>query len=135
MKKHKYDPELVYFLVSNRDYWFIFFDKQARITRNKNFIPKERRNGDLTMLCPLHKENTPSFRINAKNNCFKCFGCGKSGTFLGFLNYFYNQSLFQSLEMAFEMKFPDYPKDPNQLELDFPKDIKITTKEDLDLPF
>jgi twinkle protein len=30
-------------------------------------------------LCPLHKETTPSFHIRAKEQTFKCFGCGKGG--------------------------------------------------------
>lgn len=31
-----------------------------------------------TCLCPLHSEDTPSFKIYS-NNSFYCFGCGKGG--------------------------------------------------------
>ena len=34
----------------------------------------------LKMLCPYHKEKTPSFVLNKVTREFKCFGCGKSGT-------------------------------------------------------
>ena len=33
----------------------------------------------ITMLCPVHKENTPSFMYNKKNGDFYCFGCGFKG--------------------------------------------------------
>ena len=32
------------------------------------------------MLCLWHDEKTPSLTISTGNNCFHCFGCGKSGT-------------------------------------------------------
>jgi len=31
------------------------------------------------MLCPFHKENTPSMLIWDDENRYKCFGCGKTG--------------------------------------------------------
>ncbi|HSM13125.1 MAG TPA: DNA primase [Thermoanaerobaculia bacterium] len=30
-------------------------------------------------LCPLHKEKTPSFHVDAEHGFFKCFGCGEGG--------------------------------------------------------
>lgn len=30
-------------------------------------------------ICPFHKEETPSFTVNPKNNTFYCFGCGAHG--------------------------------------------------------
>lgn len=30
-------------------------------------------------LCPLHKEETPSFHVRLEEQDFKCFGCGKGG--------------------------------------------------------
>ena len=35
--------------------------------------------------CPFHKEKTPSFKINVKNNKFKCFGCGLVGDAIDFV--------------------------------------------------
>lgn len=31
------------------------------------------------ILCPFHKENTPSCTIDIKSNTFHCFGCGANG--------------------------------------------------------
>lgn len=36
-------------------------------------------------LCPFHKEKTPSFSIDKKNNIFKCFGCGEGGDVINFV--------------------------------------------------
>ncbi|MFM8771150.1 MAG: DNA primase [Candidatus Kapaibacterium sp.] len=42
---------------------------------NRNFIG----------LCPFHKEKTPSFNVNAERGIFKCFGCGKAGNVITFV--------------------------------------------------
>ncbi|MBM3269332.1 MAG: DNA primase [Candidatus Sericytochromatia bacterium] len=38
-----------------------------------------------TGLCPFHQEKTPSFRVNASDGFFKCFGCGEKGDVFTFL--------------------------------------------------
>ena len=36
-------------------------------------------------LCPFHDEKTPSLSIDPKKGLYKCFGCGKAGGSLTFL--------------------------------------------------
>ena len=36
-------------------------------------------------LCPFHNEKTPSFYVSPSKGIYKCFGCGKSGTAVGFV--------------------------------------------------
>src|SRR5690606_2944265 len=36
-------------------------------------------------LCPFHQEKTPSFTVNQTLQIYKCFGCGKGGDVLTFL--------------------------------------------------
>jgi DNA primase len=31
------------------------------------------------LCCPLHSENTPSFKVVGKGRGFRCFGCGAKG--------------------------------------------------------
>ena len=47
---------------------------------------KLRRAGhELVGLCPFHKENTPSFRVNDTKGVFNCFGCSAHGDVLDFI--------------------------------------------------
>lgn len=36
-------------------------------------------------LCPFHKEKTPSFNVNPERGMYKCFGCGKGGNVITFV--------------------------------------------------
>src|SRR5258708_25468878 len=36
-------------------------------------------------LCPFHQEKTPSFHVDAEKGFFKCFGCGKAGDVITFV--------------------------------------------------
>jgi DNA primase len=36
-------------------------------------------------LCPFHNEKTPSFHVNVEKGFFKCFGCGKAGDVITFV--------------------------------------------------
>ena len=41
--------------------------------------------GALKGLCPFHDERTPSFQVTPARGLFYCFGCGKGGDVIGFL--------------------------------------------------
>ena len=129
LKKQRYRKEVVdRILWENTIYWERFFKDYAERTGNVLFIPKKRKNGDLTMLCPVHKEQTPSLRINAKNNLCKCFGCGFSGNFLTLLQRVHDISFIEALELAFKMKDcinEDF--NPLQLKITFHRDLPVIT--------
>lgn len=40
---------------------------------------------DYVACCPFHKEKTPSFSVSQDKQFYYCFGCGASGTALGFV--------------------------------------------------
>src|SRR5437764_6606834 len=35
--------------------------------------------------CPFHEERTPSFSVNATDKLYYCFGCGKGGDLISFV--------------------------------------------------
>lgn len=50
-----------------------------------DFVTLKRRGANLIACCPFHNEKTPSFYVSPSKGIFKCFGCGKSGTAVGFV--------------------------------------------------
>ena len=50
-----------------------------------DFVTLKRRGANLVACCPFHNEKTPSFYVSPAKGIYKCFGCGKSGTAVGFV--------------------------------------------------
>ena len=50
-------------------------------------------------LCPFHDEKTPSFNVNAGNGFWKCFGCGKGGDLISFVEDKENLSFVETIEI------------------------------------
>ena len=62
-----------------------------------DFVTLKKRGANHIACCPFHNEKTPSFSVSASKGIYKCFGCGKSGTAVGFVmeheNMSYNEAL------------------------------------------
>ena len=50
-----------------------------------DFVTLRRRGANLVACCPFHNEKTPSFYVSPSKGIFKCFGCGKAGSAVGFV--------------------------------------------------
>ena len=50
-----------------------------------DFVTLKRAGASYTACCPFHNEKTPSFVVTPSKGIYKCFGCGKSGTAVGFV--------------------------------------------------
>lgn len=62
-----------------------------------DFVTLKRSGANYTACCPFHNEKTPSFVVSPAKGVYKCFGCGKSGTAVGFVmeheNFTYPEAL------------------------------------------
>lgn len=50
-----------------------------------DFVTLKRRGASFVACCPFHNEKTPSFYVTPSKGIYKCFGCGKAGTAVGFV--------------------------------------------------
>ncbi len=50
-----------------------------------HFMQLKKRGSNYIGNCPFHNEKTPSFNVNPAKNIFKCFGCGKGGDAVTFI--------------------------------------------------
>ena len=62
-----------------------------------DFVTLKRRGSSLWACCPFHNEKTPSFHVEPARGIYKCFGCGKSGTAVGFLMEYERLSYVEAL--------------------------------------
>lgn len=49
------------------------------------FVRLKRRGANYIANCPFHNEKSPSFSVSASKGIFKCFGCGKGGNAVTFV--------------------------------------------------
>ncbi|MBO6169865.1 MAG: DNA primase [Bacteroidales bacterium] len=50
-----------------------------------DFVTLRRRGANYVACCPFHNEKTPSFYVSPSKGIYKCFGCGKAGSAVGFV--------------------------------------------------
>lgn len=50
-----------------------------------DFVTLKRRGANFIACCPFHHEKTPSFYVSPAKGVYKCFGCGKGGSAIGFV--------------------------------------------------
>lgn len=69
-----------------------------------SYVSLIKRGRNYVGLCPFHNEKTPSFSVNPDGHYFKCFGCGKSGDAITFLQEYegldFNEAIKELAEKA-----------------------------------
>jgi len=89
-----------------------------------NYVSLKRRGQNFFGVCPFHKEKTGSFSVHPERQIFKCFGCGKGGTALTFIQSVENLSFFEALRFL---------ADRAGVRLDFDEDERKANRERPDL--
>lgn len=71
---------------------------------------------NFTGRCPFHEEKTASFTVNVTRNIYKCFGCGKGGDAINFVQNIrgYAQPIEAAKELAreYNIAFDDHEQKP-----------------------
>ena len=58
--------------------------------QSQNWKPARRiSRGRLMGLCPLHVEQQPSFLVDPAKNLFYCYGCGRGGDLIRFVELYF----------------------------------------------
>lgn len=61
-------------------------------------VPLKKAGKDYKACCPFHDEKTPSFTVSQSKQFYHCFGCGKSGSAIGFLMEYDHMSFPEAVE-------------------------------------
>jgi DNA primase len=68
------------------------------------YIELKQAGSNYKALCPFHGEKTPSFSVNSQLQIYKCFGCGKTGDVINFVQEIerltFPEALGKTAEMA-----------------------------------
>ncbi|MDR1347058.1 MAG: DNA primase [Prevotellaceae bacterium] len=73
------------------------FDTVDIVDVIQDFISLKKRGANYTACCPFHDEKTPSFSVSQSKGIFKCFGCGKAGNAVTFVQLHENISYVEAL--------------------------------------
>lgn len=61
--------------------------------------------------CPFHNEKTPSFMVSDTKQIFKCFGCGKSGDVIQFIEFIENVDFVEAVKILADKFNIQIPQD------------------------
>ena len=62
------------------------------------YVPLKKAGKNHQACCPFHSEKTPSFSVSQQKQFYHCFGCGESGSAIGFLMAFLNIGFVEAVE-------------------------------------
>ncbi|HGG61073.1 MAG TPA: DNA primase, partial [Gammaproteobacteria bacterium] len=74
-------------------------------------VPLKKQGREFAACCPFHNEKTPSFTVSPQKQFYYCFGCGASGTVIGFLMDYENLDFVEAVEMLAESLGLDVPRE------------------------
>ncbi|MDO8644054.1 MAG: CHC2 zinc finger domain-containing protein, partial [bacterium] len=75
-------------------------------------------------LCPFHEDKKPSLSVNPQTNLFQCFGCGKGGDVIRFVELF-DQVPFPEAVKRLQSDSPAMKREPVSTDVDIPNDQHI----------
>lgn len=74
-------------------------------------VPLKKQGANQVACCPFHDEKTPSFSVSPDKQFYYCFGCGASGTALGFLMEYERIGFVEAVEALAESLGLEVPRE------------------------
>jgi len=74
-------------------------------------VPLKKTGRNHVARCPFHSEKTPSFSVSREKQFYYCFGCGASGTAIGFLMDYDHLGFVEAVEELAESVGLDVPRE------------------------
>ncbi|VEU81675.1 DNA primase [Mycoplasmopsis arginini] len=81
---------------NKQNIWEYVLSKSDIVSIISDYVPLTKKGKNYVACCPFHDEKTPSFSVSPEKNIFKCFGCGKSGNVIKFVEYKDNVSALEA---------------------------------------
>lgn len=75
-------------------------------------VPLKKTGKNMMACCPFHHEKTPSFSVNPQKQFFKCFGCGASGSAIGFVMQYEGLSYPEAIRRLADQVGMTVPEEP-----------------------
>ena len=63
-----------------------------------SLVPLKKKGANYSACCPFHNEKTPSFTVSQDKQFYHCFGCGVSGSAIGFLMDYSHLDFVEAVE-------------------------------------
>ena len=71
-----------------------------------SYVKLKRISGGWEGLCPFHDERRASFKLNDRNDTFRCYGCGAHGDVIDFLEKLHRVDKREAVVMLTGQQFP-----------------------------
>ena len=78
-----------------------------------NYLKLTKRSSNYITHCPFHDEKTPSFTVSPQKQIYHCFGCGKGGNVITFLQEYEGLNFVEAVERLAEFSNVTVPRSSN----------------------
>ena len=75
-----------------------------------NYLKLTKRSSNYITHCPFHDEKTPSFTVSPQKQIYHCFGCGKGGNVITFLQEYEGLNFVEAVERLAEFNNVTVPR-------------------------
>ena len=68
----------------------------------QKYVQLKKKGNNYWAICPFHSEKSPSFSVSPEKGIFKCFGCGKGGNVITFVQEYERIDFVEALKLLSE---------------------------------